>query len=153
MVRETDFAWARNPATADKSGRRDGVMRRAEWTDGNARARRTTDSASNRMDHGRLERLVFGECGQNGRKASRKHRLPCPRRANEKTRMSARGGNLERALGRVLSDDVREVGAIVGHVGSRLRGRGRKRPSLSDSTSSPSVAERRDESSGRVPPR
>ena len=71
------------------------------------------------MDRRDLERFVLRERGKDRRQPTRKHRLPCPRRSDEQTRMPARRRDLERAFGALLARDVGEVDALVADARSR----------------------------------
>ena len=153
MVRETHLARARHAAAADEPRRRDGVVRRSKRTRRERRARRR-QQAGHRVDRRHLERLVLGERRQDRRQPARQHRLPRPGRTDQQARVTAGRRDLERALRRVLPDDVGEVGAVVRGRGAIGRLRVHERPTLQRLDQ---LANRREarptRSSARAPPR
>src|SRR5687768_12799896 len=68
-----------------------------------------------------LERLPLGEGGENSRETPGQHRLAGTRRPGEQRVVSARGSDLERPLGGLLSGDVAEVIDVFGNRQSRWR--------------------------------
>ena len=81
-MRERDLARAGNAAPARETGRRNGVVRRAERTgadQGDAGRQRTRD----RVDLRRLDGLLERHLGQDGRDPAREHALAGARRADQ----------------------------------------------------------------------
>jgi hypothetical protein len=76
--------------------------------------------AGNRGDHRDIEQFGRRERRQDRRQALRQHRLAGAGRADHQEIVAAGGGDLERALGGLLSLDVGKVG----QVGHRLAPRG-----------------------------
>jgi len=84
---------------------RSGVVRGAEGTRGQQRMLRI-DEPRDAMDRARLDRLVRIERRQDRGKRASEQRLPGARRPDEQEVVRAGRGDLERALRRLLADDV-----------------------------------------------
>jgi hypothetical protein len=106
-VGERDFTGLRRSAAADQARRSRGVMRRAERT---LRCERGVERRDRAVDPRHLDRLVPRERRQEPGQPPREHRLAGSGRADEQRAMSARGGDLEPALGELLAAHLREVG-------------------------------------------
>jgi hypothetical protein len=60
-----------------------------------------------------FERFLFAQCRQDRWHSAREHCLAGARRADQENIVTAGRGNLERAFGRLLPNDVGEVRGIV----------------------------------------
>src|SRR5205807_2770612 len=129
-VREAHLAWSwRRPAADEREVRR-GVVRGAERTrgeDGMARVRETGHA----VDRARRDGLGIVERRKYRLESAREHRLASTGRADEEKVVTARRGDLERALGSFLPRDVREVHRVARRGGAGRRGcRRDARPAL-----------------------
>ena len=79
------------------------------------------------MDGNDLERFLFSELGENGRRTTREHRFAGTGRAYQKHVMSTGGCDLQCPFRRLLTDNLGEIGS-VGVIGGAwslcLSGRG-----------------------------
>jgi hypothetical protein len=103
---------------------RRGVMRRAEWPRGEYWMARVGE-AGDAVHRARGERLRIVERRKNGFEGAREHRLAGSGRADEQKVVTARRGEPESVLRRLLSGYVREVDGVPWRRGA-LRHRCRR---------------------------
>ena len=124
-VRETHLTRTRPRATADETGQRNRVVRRAK----RRRARwkcAGNEQAADAMHRDHLVQLALGQRRQDARESPRQHRLASTRRAREQNVVASRCRDLQRAPRDGLAHHVREVGRRLrrgAHVRDPRRGR------------------------------
>ena len=117
---EAHLAGPRIRPAADQPRVRDGVVRRPERPARDERLSQRQNSGD-RMNLGRLQRLVEAHLGEDRRKASRQHGLAGPRGTDQQDVMPARRRDLERPLGMRLPPHLREINVVLRPLGEQAR--------------------------------
>src|SRR5690606_9917773 len=120
VVCEADLARAREAPAADERGDRKRMVWRAKRALPHERTS-GVEHTSHRLDRHHLEHLFLAERWEDSGEPAREHRLPAARRAEEEQGVPAGGGDLQRALRRVLPHHVDQVEAILTTRGERAR--------------------------------
>ena len=123
-MRQADFARPHPQAAASERGHAGRMMRRAERTA--AAEKPAFEHAGDRRHHAHFQRFCWRKLGQYAWKAACQQALARARRPDHQQVVPAGRGNLERALGRLLSLHSPQVGPVLGFRDFALCGLGQR---------------------------